>query len=84
MPHLEITKVRLLQCNTFNNDYQQDLRALYTFIPNNWSSPLLDISPKSFIFLRSFNSEFSYTEVWFTDRNDKPLEIEDKINYLMP
>ena len=26
-------------------------------------------------FLRTFNSEFSYTEVWF-----KPLEIEHEVN----
>ena len=30
--------------------------------------------------LKTFDSEFSYVEVWFTDKNSKPLEIEDKIN----
>ena len=63
-----------------NNNYQHDLRVLYTFIPNNLFGLLLDISPKTFIFLKTFNSEFSYIEVWFTDQNSKPLEIEDKIN----
>ena len=33
-PHLEITEVVLIQCNIINNDYQQDLRDLYTFVPN--------------------------------------------------
>ena len=28
--------------------------------------------------LRNFNLEFSYIEVWFTDQNSKPPEIEDK------
>ena len=32
------------------------------------------------MFLKTFNSEFSYIEVWFTDQNPKPLEIEDNIN----
>ena len=41
---------------------------------------LLNISPFSFIFLKILNSEFSYIEVWFTDQNSKPLEIEDKTN----
>ena len=41
---------------------------------------LLDISQKKIIFLKTFNSEFSYTEVWLTDQNSKLLEIEDKIN----
>ena len=40
---------------------------------------LLDISPKHFIFLKTFDSECSYIEVWFTDQTFKPLEIEDKI-----
>ena len=30
--------------------------------------------------IKTFNSEFSYIEVWFTDQNSKPLDIEDKIN----
>ena len=32
------------------------------------------------MFLKTFNSEFLYIKVWFTDQNSKPLEIEDKIN----
>ena len=27
-----------------------------------------------------FDSDFSYIEVWFTDQNFKPQEIEDKID----
>ena len=41
---------------------------------------LLDISPKYFIFSKTFSSEFLYVEIWFTDQNSKPLKIEDKIN----
>ena len=33
MPHLEITEVVLVYCNIVNNDYQQDSRVLYTFVP---------------------------------------------------
>ena len=79
-PHLEITEVTLVHCNIVNNDYQQDSRVLYTFVPNKSFGQLLNISPKNFIFLKTFNSEFSYYEVWFIDQNSKPLEIEDKIN----
>ena len=32
------------------------------------------------MFLKTFNSEFLYIEVWFTDQNSKLLEKEDKIN----
>ena len=34
MPHLEITEVILVDCNIANNNYQQDWRVLYTFVPN--------------------------------------------------
>ena len=79
VPRLEITEV-LVYCNIVNNDYQHNSRVLYTFVPNKLFGQLLDISPTNFILLKSFSSEFSYIEVWFTDQTSKPLEIEDKIN----
>ena len=51
-----------------------------TFIPDKLFGQLLDISPEHFIFLKTFDTEFSNIEVWFTDQNSKPLEIEDKIS----
>ena len=80
VPHLEITEVLLVHCNIVNNDYQQDSRVLYTFVPNKPFGGLLEISPTNFIPLKTFNSEFQATEVWFTDQNSQPLEIEDRIN----
>ena len=80
VPYLEITEVVLVHCNMVNNDYQQDSRVLYTFIPNKTFGSLLDISPTNHIFLKTFNSEYNEFEVWFTDQNSQPLEIEDKIN----
>ena len=62
MPNLEITEVVLVHYNIINNNYQQDLRDLYTFIPNKWFGQLLEISSKNFIFFKTFNSEFSYIE----------------------
>ena len=78
--HLDITEVVLVHCNIANNDYQQDSRVLYTFGPNKLSGQLLGISPKNVIFLKTFNSEFSYIEAWFTGQNSKPLGMEDKTN----
>ena len=46
VPHLEITEVVLVHCNIVNNDYQQDSRVLYTFVPNKPCGSLLEISPK--------------------------------------
>ena len=80
MSHLEITEVVLAHCNIVNSDYQQASRVLYTFVPNKSFGQLLDILLKKSIFLKTFNSEFSYIEVWFTDQNSKTLDIEDRIN----
>ena len=80
VPLLEITEVVLIHCNIIYNIYQQDSSVLYTFVPNKSFRQLLDISPKNFIFLKTFDSEFSYIKIWFTDQNSKPLEKEDKIN----
>ena len=75
-----ITGVVLVHCNTSNKSYLQDSRVLYIFIPNKPFSELLDISLKIFIFSKTFNLEFSYFEVWFTDQNSWLRDIEDKIN----
>ena len=80
VPHLGITEVVLIHCNIVNNNYEHDLRVLYTFIPNKLFSQLLDISLKNVISLKTFNSKFSYIEVRFTNQNSKPLKINDKIN----
>ena len=58
--HLEITEVILVSCNTVNNNYQHNSTVLYTFIPYKSFGQLLDISPNNFIFIKTFNSEFSF------------------------
>ena len=73
VPHIEITEVVLVHCNIVKNDYQQDSRVLYKFVPNKSFGQLLKISLKNFMFLKIFNSEFS-------DQNSKSLEIENKVN----
>ena len=74
MLHLEIAEVVLI-----NYDHQQNSGALYNHVSNKLFDELLDISHKKFMYLKTFNSKFSYIEVWFTDQNSKLLEIEDKI-----
>ena len=58
VPHLELTKVILVCCNIFNNNYQQDSRVSYTFVSNKPFGQLLEISPTDFIFLKIFNLVF--------------------------
>ena len=64
MLHLEITEIALIHCNFVNS---KDSKVLYTFVHNKSFCQLLDISPKNYVFLKTFNSELSYINVWFTD-----------------
>ena len=75
-----MTQVILARCNIVNDDYQYNARVLYIFVPNKSFGQLLDISPKNLIFLKTFDSEFLYIKVWFTDQNPKLLEKIHKIN----
>ena len=78
--HLDIVELVLVHCSLVNNDYLQDSRILYTFVPNKPFGTLLEISPTNHIFLKKLNSEFQEIKIWFTDQTSKPLEVEDRIN----
>ena len=79
VPHLEVAELVLVHRNLVNNNYQQDSRILYTFVPNKTFGSLLEISPTNQVVLKTFNSEFQEAKVWFTDQTSEPLELEDKI-----
>ena len=37
----------------------------------------MNIAPHSLTMLSTTNTEFSFIQVWFTDQNSEPLDIED-------
>ena len=78
LPHLEVVELVLVHCNLVNNDYQQDSRILYTFVPNKTFGSLSEISPANHVFLKTFNSEFQEIKIWFTDQTSAPLEVKIK------
>ena len=80
VPILESVEVVLVHCNLVNNNYQQASKVLFTFVPNKQFGQLINISPHSLTMLGTTNTEFSFNEVWFTDQNIVPLEIEDNVN----
>ena len=80
VPYLEIVELVLVHCNLVNNDYQQDSRILFTFVPYKSFGSLLEISPTNQVFLKTYNSEFQEVKIWFTDQTSNPLKLEDKIN----
>ena len=80
MPKLESAEVALVHCNLVNNNYQQASKVLLNFVPNKKFGQLRNIAPHLLTMLSLTNTEFSFIEVWFTDQNSEPLEIEDNVN----
>ena len=50
VPPLEVVELVLIHCNIVDNNYQQNSRILYTFVPNKPFGSLLEISPSNHIF----------------------------------
>ena len=82
VPYLEITE----GCNV-NNSYLQNSRVLYIFMSKNCLYFCINLSvnyqifhQKKKLFFKTFDSEFSYDDVWFTDQNSSSLEIQGAIN----
>ena len=61
---------------TINNTQEFRLYLLQT----NHLASYQKFHQQILIFLKTFNAELSYIEVWFTDQNSKPPKREDKIN----
>ena len=79
MPRLVTAEVVLAHYNLVNNNYQQVSKALFTFVPNKQFGQLITITPHSAT-LETTNAKFSFIEIWSTDQNNRPLEIEDNVN----
>ena len=80
VPKLESVDLVLLHCNLVNKNYHQASKVLFTFVPNKKYSQLITLSPNSLIMLKTINTEFSLIEIWFTDQDNRPLEIENSVN----
>ena len=80
MPKSESAEVVLIHCNLVNNNYQQASKVSFTFVPNKQFGQLINIVPYSLTMLSTTNTEFLFIEVWVTDQNSKPLEIEDSVS----
>ena len=77
LPKLESVEVVLVHCNLVNNSYQKASKVLFTFVPNKQFGQLITISPHLLRMLKTTNAEFQSIKCWFTDQNNRPLQIED-------
>ena len=74
VPKLESIEVVLVQCNLVNNNYQEASKVLFTFVPNKQFDQLTTITRHSPTMLKTTNAGFSFIEVWFTDKNNRPFD----------
>ena len=80
IPKLKSVEVVLIHCNLVNNSHQQAFKVLFTFVPNKQFGQLITILLHVLTMLKTTYSEFQSIPVWFTDQNNRLLEIEDNIN----
>ena len=69
-----------MHCNLVKNDYQHASKVLFRLVPDKQFVQLINISPNTLMMMNTVNTEFSHIEVWFTNQNNKALEIEDNVN----
>ena len=63
VPELEQAHSVLLHCNVVHNDYLQNSKLLYTFVPDNAFGQLLSIQPKALIQSKTTDSIFDHIEI---------------------
>ena len=44
----------------------------------------LNVEPNHLVFLKTHNTEFDKIIITFMNQNDRPLEMEDKVNITLP
>ena len=77
---VESDEVVLVYYNLVINKYEQASKVFFTFVLNKQFGQLINIASHPLIMLNTTNTDFSSIEVWFTDQNSEPLEIEDNVN----
>ena len=69
----------LIHCSLVNNQILYDSSILHAFVPNGSFGSLLSVSPNYPFWRNTRNASFNYIEVWFTNQDNEPLDIEDDI-----
>jgi hypothetical protein len=78
IPQLEKVETVLVHCNLVYNKYRNDTHLLYSFTPDEKFGSLLNIKPNFGQWRNcSKSAEVTEIEVWFTDQDNCPLDIQD-------
>ena len=76
MEKTRIVEVVLVHCNLANNSYQQE----FPFVLNKYFGQLITISSHLLAMVKTASTGFQSTQLWFTDQNNRPFEIEGSVN----
>ena len=80
VPQLDQVEYVLLHCNLLENEYLQNSQLLYELVPDKKFGQLISVNPPVFIQCKTSDTLFYYIEIWFTDQNNKSLQIGDKVS----
>ena len=83
VPQLDKVEYVLLHCNLVENNYLQNSKLLYEFVPDKNFGQLISVRPPVFIQCKTRDTNFDYTEIWFIDQNNKYLQTEDKVSFTL-
>ena len=67
VPELENVHSVLVRCNVVHNDYLQNSKLLYTFVPDKGFGQLLSVQLKTLMQSKTTDFIFDHIEIWFTD-----------------
>ena len=80
VPKLEFVEAVLVHWSLVNDNYQQASKVFFAFVLDKQLGQLITNASHSLTMLKTNNTEFQSIEVWFTDQNNRPLEMEDNVN----
>ena len=85
IPQLERVESVFVHCNLVDNDHQLDNYLLHRFTPDQPYGNLLNIKPNYQDWSNAIhNRDINEIEVWFTDQDNRPLDIKDpKISVIL-
>jgi len=85
VPQIERVVSVYIHCNLVDNEYQLDNYLLHCFTPDKPYGSLLNIKPNYQDWSNTIHNRDIYEiEVWFTDQNNRPLDIIDpKISVIL-
>lgn len=78
IPTVERVESVFVHCNLAQNNFQLDSSLIYSFTPDKPAGSLLNIKPNFPQWRRTRNNvEINQIDVWFTDQNNKLLDLDD-------